>query len=320
MRSGPSPAPGLPAIERGMPLPAGTGMSRRTFVARSVGLALSVYGAGRLGSSTRASRPRRPSAQVADPRHRVPAGRGRLDVAALSGRRPAVPEVPPEARGHGRRGFHRGHASVLAPGACAARRTPRRGQGLGAAGRRLRPSRPVALHLAPFLGGRRDRRAAADRLDGPLPRRRRPPDNPLQGLSITGSLQPSLATTRVPVAAIDGPDQYDFWVLRRLGLGAGSDARRGRWPRPRQAARPGSPVGRERDRAGRSSAPAARAVRGQGPEAGGAVPGRERLVPEAPAGARRDDLRGPAAALRRARSLRLVRHARRPDLGARRPR
>ena len=40
---------GLPAIERGMPLPAGTGMSRRTFVARSVGLALSVYGAGRLG-------------------------------------------------------------------------------------------------------------------------------------------------------------------------------------------------------------------------------------------------------------------------------
>jgi uncharacterized protein (DUF1501 family) len=38
------------------------------------------------------------------------------------------------------------------------------------------------------------------------------PDNPLQGLSLTGSLQPTLATAKVPVAAIDGPDQYDFWV------------------------------------------------------------------------------------------------------------
>jgi uncharacterized protein (DUF1501 family) len=37
-------------------------------------------------------------------------------------------------------------------------------------------------------------------------------DNPLQGLSMTGSLQPALATSRVPVAAIDGPDQYDFWA------------------------------------------------------------------------------------------------------------
>jgi uncharacterized protein (DUF1501 family) len=35
-------------------------------------------------------------------------------------------------------------------------------------------------------------------------------DNPLQGLSMTGSLQPTLATSKVPVAAIDGPDQYDF--------------------------------------------------------------------------------------------------------------
>ena len=40
---------GLPAIEAGMPTPAGTGLTRRGFVARSVGLALTVYGAGRLG-------------------------------------------------------------------------------------------------------------------------------------------------------------------------------------------------------------------------------------------------------------------------------
>jgi uncharacterized protein (DUF1501 family) len=37
-------------------------------------------------------------------------------------------------------------------------------------------------------------------------------DNPLQGLSMTGSLQPTLATAKVPVAAIQGPDEYGFWV------------------------------------------------------------------------------------------------------------
>ena len=39
---------GLPTVEPGMPLPAGTGLSRRSFVLRSAGLALSVYGASTL--------------------------------------------------------------------------------------------------------------------------------------------------------------------------------------------------------------------------------------------------------------------------------
>jgi uncharacterized protein (DUF1501 family) len=40
---------GLPDIEPGMPMPAGTGLSRRNFLARSLGLALAVYGADALG-------------------------------------------------------------------------------------------------------------------------------------------------------------------------------------------------------------------------------------------------------------------------------
>ena len=40
---------GLPGIEPGMPLPAGTGLDRRTFLLRSAGAALSVYGASMLG-------------------------------------------------------------------------------------------------------------------------------------------------------------------------------------------------------------------------------------------------------------------------------
>src|SRR4051812_1097935 len=39
---------GLPAIEPGMPEPAGTGLSRRSLLLRSAGLGLAVYGAGRL--------------------------------------------------------------------------------------------------------------------------------------------------------------------------------------------------------------------------------------------------------------------------------
>jgi uncharacterized protein (DUF1501 family) len=39
---------GLPAVESGMPLPAGTGLSRRSFLSRSAGLALAVYGATKL--------------------------------------------------------------------------------------------------------------------------------------------------------------------------------------------------------------------------------------------------------------------------------
>src|SRR4051812_49560461 len=40
---------GLPAIEPGMPAPAGTGLSRRSFLVRGAGMAMAVYGAGKLG-------------------------------------------------------------------------------------------------------------------------------------------------------------------------------------------------------------------------------------------------------------------------------
>jgi uncharacterized protein (DUF1501 family) len=42
------------------------------------------------------------------------------------------------------------------------------------------------------------------------------PGNPLQGLSLDYSLAPALATTRVPVAAVSSPSDYDFWAY---GLG-----------------------------------------------------------------------------------------------------
>ena len=42
-------------------------------------------------------------------------------------------------------------------------------------------------------------------------------DNPLQGLSLDDTLAPALATAKVPVASIDGPDNYDFWSNRVWG-------------------------------------------------------------------------------------------------------
>src|SRR5688572_2244529 len=42
------PGAGLPAIEPGMPMPAGTGLSRRSLLLRGAGLALAVYGADKL--------------------------------------------------------------------------------------------------------------------------------------------------------------------------------------------------------------------------------------------------------------------------------
>ena len=38
------------------------------------------------------------------------------------------------------------------------------------------------------------------------------PDNPLQGLSLDGDLAPSLATGKVPVAALRGAGEYSFWA------------------------------------------------------------------------------------------------------------
>ncbi len=43
------------------------------------------------------------------------------------------------------------------------------------------------------------------------------PDNPLQGLSLDWRLQPALATAKMPVASIDGPDQYGFWARNVWG-------------------------------------------------------------------------------------------------------
>jgi uncharacterized protein (DUF1501 family) len=228
---------GLPTIEPGMPHPAGTGLTRRGFVARSLGLALTVYGAGRLGLfdegiAAAASTQQGPILVTVflqggadslsllypdgDPLYRRL--RPRLAVSggtvfAEDDRLWWHPALQPLAQLHGE-----GKVTVLPAVGYdhpdQSHFTSRHFWEVGATDTRL---------LTGWLGRYLD--AAGT------------PDNPLQGLSLTGSLEPTLATAKVPVASIDGPDQYDFWspgvwgevegrmldAIGLLGLTGGSD-------------------------------------------------------------------------------------------------
>ena len=207
---------GLPAIEPGMPMPAGTGLDRRTFVARGVGLALAVYGGSALRpelfdegiAAAAAAAPQRNVlvsvfldggadalsllAPTGDPLYRQL--RPRL---ALPDGGPAFaeddtltwhPSLAPLAELHGE-----GKVSVM-PGIGydhpnQSHFTSRHFWEVGAADERLTTG---------WLGRYLDRVGSMN--------------NPLQGLSLDWSLQPSLATAKMPVAAVDAPDSYDFWA------------------------------------------------------------------------------------------------------------
>ena len=182
---------GLPNIEPGMPVPAGTGLDRRTFLLASAGAALSVYGASML-SPAPLRRGHRPGlGRHPDP---TPAG-ARLD---LHGRR--LGRAVGARAGRGRRGRSQGVRSTASrssaleakealekgsgkiftedprPDVASIRdgpgRTARRRQGHRVPGDRLRAAGREPLHQPPLLGGRRARHEHAHRLDGALPRPR----------------------------------------------------------------------------------------------------------------------------------------------------
>ena len=207
---------GLPAIEPGMPLPAGTGLDRRSFVARSVGLALAVYGAGSL---------RLPALEdgILEAASAAPVSPvlvsvfldGGVDTLSLLSPvgdpdyrrlRPklALPDSALRVGGDDRLRWHASAASfktlhdegklTLVPAvgyadADQSHFTSRHYWEVGATNPGLRTG---------WLGRYLDRVGSAG--------------NPLQGLSLDGELAPSLATGRVPVAALRGAGEYSFWA------------------------------------------------------------------------------------------------------------
>ena len=205
---------GLPSIEPGMPVPAGTGLSRRSFMLRAGLGMMSVYGASRLGFSD------------------LQAGMAR----AQGGAAPIIVAV-----------FMDGGTdslSVLAPVNDSNYRSWRpdlrlnegEGETFGEDDRLMWHPRASALHdlhqagklsVMPTIGytdpdqshftsrhywevGELDANERTGWL-GRLIDVIGVDDNPIQGLSLDGWLLPSLASASKPVAAIDGSN-YDLWA------------------------------------------------------------------------------------------------------------
>ena len=103
------------------------------------------------------------------------------------------------------------------PSLAGARDAARRREGERPARRRLHRPRPVALHLAPLLGGRRDERAAPHRLARPLPRPRRLARQPAAG-PLARVAPPAVARDREDAGRVDRrPRPLRLLDAQRLG-------------------------------------------------------------------------------------------------------
>ena len=210
---------GLPAIEPGMPLPAGTGLTRRSFVSRATGLALSVYGAASLG-------PKAFEQGIAAAAAQAPANDRILVSVFLSGGADSLTLLAPT-------GAHPQYASRRPTLALPA------GQGTPLTEDPSLRWHPSLAGLAELYGeGKVSVMPAIGYADAnqshftsrhfweigetnPFGRwgwlgryldHHGAPDNPLQGLALGWDLQPVLAARDVPVATVAEPDDYDFWT------------------------------------------------------------------------------------------------------------
>ena len=234
----PRPAQGLPAIEPGMPMPAGTGLTRRAFVSRAARArarrlrrrARSAPTAFEEGiAAAAAAAPAEPRARVGLPRRR----RRRADASSRPTGRPAL-RARCARRSRCRAGagtaFAEDTEPALAPvGRAGSRRSTARARSPCCPAIGYTRPEPVALHEPPLLGGRRARRRAAR--CGWLGRyldRHGAADNPLQGLTL------GLARSRPRwrPAACRWPPSPQPDRLRLLGAGRLGPGRAGRCSTP----------------------------------------------------------------------------------------
>ncbi len=205
---------GLPAIEPGMPAPAGTGLSRRSFLLRSSAAMLSVYGASKLGLRQF----QEGIAQAAGGNQRVLVSiflDGGID--SLSVLSPTLDPIYRALRPNLALPVDAGTPFTEDP-------TLRWNQNAAAFDSLHRAGKmsvlPAVGYTSPDqshftsrhyweVGGLQPRESTG--WMGRLLDRIGTPDNPMQGVSLDGYLSPTLASASVPVAAIDGPS-YDIWA------------------------------------------------------------------------------------------------------------
>lgn len=204
---------GLPAIEPGMPAPAGTGLTRRRFLSRTAGLTLAVYGATKIPLSAFD----RGIAQAAQADKVLVSvffegGIDALSVLAPVGD-PRYASLRPNLKQELGAGptFSEDTSLQWHPGA--APLATLHEEGKVSAFPAIGYEHPDQSHFtsrhyyeigeldigqhAGWLGRYID--AVGDE------------ENPLQGLSMDGTLSPMIATAQKPVAAIDSVDSYEMW-------------------------------------------------------------------------------------------------------------
>ena len=208
---------GLPAIEPGMPAPAGTGLTRRSFISRVSGLALSVYGASALG-------PKAFERGIAAAAALDPGGRILVSI-FLSGGVDSLTLLAPDPAAHPRyatlrptlglpagQGIAFGEDPGLRWHPAAAGLATLHGEGKLTVFPAVGYDDPTQSHFTGrhywevgevnpggrwgWLGRYLDRHGATD--------------NPLQGLTLGTSLMPSIAAQQMPVATVARPHQYSF--------------------------------------------------------------------------------------------------------------
>jgi uncharacterized protein (DUF1501 family) len=207
---------GLPDIEPGMPAPAGTGLSRRSFVLRSAGLAMSVYGASKLGLGAFEEGVAR--AAVA-PGQRVlvsvfmPGGVDSLSLLAPVGD-PKYATFRPGLKldGASTTPFAEDPNMHWHPSAEPLRTL--HDEGKVTVFPAIGYDHPDQSHFTSrhyWEVGALDAVAGYGWMGRYLDRVGTP-DNPLQGLSLDSNLSPALASSTVPVAAVSDPADYSFGV------------------------------------------------------------------------------------------------------------
>jgi uncharacterized protein (DUF1501 family) len=207
---------GLPNIEPGMPLPAGTGMDRRTFLLRSAGTALSVYGASMLGArhfeegiAAAAAGPSKPVLVSIF----MEGGWDAMSVLAPVGD-PRYKELRPELALKEGEGVMFSEDERLMWHPQAAGLATLHGEGKVTVLPAVGYDPPDESHFTSrhyWEVGELDTETRSGWM-GRLLDAIGEPDNPLQGLSLDYSLAPALASTRVPVAAVSTPAEYSLWA------------------------------------------------------------------------------------------------------------
>src|SRR3954452_21586126 len=205
-------AAGLPAIEPGMPEPAGTGLSRRSFLLRSAALGLAVYGAGKLPAFETGIA----QAQAAGPSTVLlsvfmDGGVDSLSLLAPGGGANYARLRPTLGFSEGR-SFSEASRLAWHPSASALADLHAEGKVsvLPAVGyTNADQSHFTSRHF--WEVGALDPHLRTGWM-GRLLDRIGTPDNPLQGIALDGQLSPALATARNPVAAVDKPEDVGFWT------------------------------------------------------------------------------------------------------------